>query len=73
MSELNGISPVGWIEGYKSRRPKLPSEKRTTMEGAKRMLPAARAPMPARRPLFPWEHRLGNDWRNMLVAPAKGE
>ena len=73
MNPMNGITPVAWIEGYKSRRPMLPSEKRVTTDGTKRMLPAARADLGSRRPLLPWEHRLGNDWRSLLVAPANGE
>ena len=62
-----------WVDGFGSRRPKMPSEQRDTAFGTKRMLPWARAEMGSPRPLLPWEHRLGNDWRSLLVSPAKGE
>ena len=72
MGTLNGITPFQWVDGFASRRPKLPSEKRVTATGTPRLLPAARADT-SKRPLLPWEHRLANDWRSRLVAPAMGE
>lgn len=57
--------PFKWVSGFNARRPLLPSEKRTTVTGVKRMLPAARADMGAPRPMLPWAHRAGNDWRGI--------
>lgn len=54
-----------WIDGYGANRPMMPSEHRTTVNGTRRYLPWARADMDKARPLLPWEHRLGNDWRGI--------
>jgi hypothetical protein len=42
-----------------------PAEARTTVEGTRRLLPWARADLDLPRPLLPWEHRTGNDWRGI--------
>jgi hypothetical protein len=54
-----------WVDGFQARRPMLPSEARNTTTGVTRRLPWARADMGASRPLLPWEHSLGNDWRGI--------
>ena len=59
-----------WTDGHQSNRPLMPSEHRVTVTGTKRYLPWARADMGRPRPLLPWEHRLGNDWRGIKAAPA---
>jgi hypothetical protein len=68
MSELTSRYAWKWIDGYQAKRPMMPSEARVTTEGTKRYLPWARADMGHPRPLLPWEHRLGNDWRG-IKAP----
>lgn len=66
MTDVSKIdSPWKWVDGHLARRPLLPSEKRTTVGGVKRMLPAARADMGMPRPLLPWVNRAGNDWRGI--------
>ena len=65
MTEDKSLYAWNWIGGYQANRPMLPSEKRTTVEGTVRRLPWARADMGSPRPLLPWEHRTGNDWRGI--------
>jgi hypothetical protein len=65
MSENQTLLPWLWVDGYGSRRPMLPSEMRDTSGGTRRLLPWARAEMDRPRPLLPWEHRTGNDWRGL--------
>ena len=38
---------------------------RDTDTGTRRLLPWARADMGSPRPMLPWEHRTGNDWRGL--------
>ncbi len=65
MAEKQTLLPWLWIDGHGSRRPMLPSEARDTGTGTRRLLPWARAEMGSPRPLLPWEHRTGNDWRGL--------
>ena len=54
-----------WVEGVHARRPMRPSEARDTVTGTRRYLPWARAEHGSPRPMLPWEHRTGNDWRGL--------
>lgn len=65
MSDAKSLYAWNWIDGFVSKRPMMPSEKRDTVSGTKRYLPWARADMGEPRPLLPWEHRTGNDWRGL--------
>lgn len=56
-----------WIPGSSSRRPMLPSEARVGGTSTVRRLPWARADFGAPRPMLPWEHRTGNDWRGVTA------
>jgi len=60
--------PFKWVSGFNARRPLLPSEKRTTATGVKRMLPSARADMGRQRETLPWTNRAGNDWRGITPS-----
>ena len=64
MTENQSLLPWMWVDGFKARRPMLPSEARVGA-GTKRLLPWARAEMGSPRPMLPWEHRTGNDWRGL--------
>ena len=68
MTDLTNKYAWKWIPGHQANRPKMPSEARVTVEGTKRYLPWARADMGIKRPVLPWEHRLGNDWRGVKAA-----
>lgn len=57
-----------WIDGGTANRPMMPSESRITVTGTRRHLPWARADMALPRPLLPWEHRTGNDWRGIKAS-----
>ena len=59
-----------WIPGGAAKRPMRPSEMRVTVNGTQRRLPWARADMGMGRPLLPWEHRLGNDWRGIKAIDS---
>jgi hypothetical protein len=65
MTDLKSMYAWKWIPGYQANRPKMPAEARVTVDGTQRYLPWARADMSIKRPLLPWEHRLGNDWRGI--------
>ena len=68
MTEQKSLYAWKWIDGYQANRPMMPSEARVTVTGTKRYLPWARADMGSPRPLLPWEHRLGNDWRGIKAS-----
>lgn len=68
MADTKNLYAWKWIDGYQANRPMLPSEWRVTATGTQRMLPWARAHLGHPRPLLPWEHRLGNDWRGIKGA-----
>lgn len=70
MSTKKSLLAWHWVDGHGARRPMLPSEARDTVTGTKRHLPWARADMGTARPMLPWEHRTGNDWRG-LRSPTK--
>ena len=65
MSDNQSLLPWKWVDGFGSRRPMLPSESRDVGIRTKRLLPWARAEMGSPRPMLPWEHRTGNDWRGL--------
>ncbi|MBX3283758.1 MAG: hypothetical protein R2746_06660 [Acidimicrobiales bacterium] len=68
MSETKSLYAWKWIDGHGANRPMMPSEARATVTGTQRYLPWARADMVLPRPLLPWEHRLGNDWRGIKAS-----
>lgn len=68
MTDTKNLYAWKWIDGHGANRPMMPSEARTTTEGVKRYLPWARADMDQPRPLLPWEHRTGNDWRGIKAS-----
>lgn len=68
MSELKSLYAWNWIAGGHSNRPMRPSEARVTVTGTQRYLPWARADMGMARPMLPWEHRTGNDWRGLRAS-----
>ena len=70
MTERKSMLAWKWIDGNHARRPMRPSERRDTVEGTQRYLPWARASMGSGRPMLPWEHRTGNDWRGLRSSPA---
>lgn len=65
MSDVNVMLPWSWVERPRARRPKLPSQMRTSGTRVTEKLPWARADHRSPRPLLPWEHRTGNDWRGV--------
>ena len=65
MTDEKNLYAWKWIPGFGANRPMMPAEKRVTVTGTQRRLPWARADMGMPRPLLPWEHRLGNDWRGI--------
>jgi len=67
-TDLKSLYAWKWIDGYGANRPMMPSEARTTVTGTQRHLPWARADMELPRPLLPWEHRTGNDWRGIKAS-----
>ena len=68
MTDDKSLFAWQWVDGHLARRPKLPSEKRVGGTRVTRRLPWARAELGAPRPLLPWEHRTGNDWRGIKAA-----
>jgi len=68
MSATNTLLASNWVEGHLANRPMLPSEMRVGTSGTRAKLPWARADLESPRPLLPWKHRTGNDWRSLRTA-----